>query len=161
MQTNMGSNKHFNVGDKVVNLRYLHLWNDPFFHIQFLNDAVHVVLMANSKHFTFNPLVKLPLAIVPEDYISQHIFSQDTGVCVVDNSKSVLSIERQSETIREILSNALLAAIKTVNEEFDNMQPEYSPANIREIHDNNKKKFAKITFLHTRFEEVVKVIFAK
>lgn len=157
----MGRNKPFNVGDKVVNLRYLHLWNDPFFHVQFLNDVVQVVLLADEKHFTFNPLVKLPLVIVPESYVAQHIFTQASGVCVIDESKSVLSIERQSETIREILSNSLSLAIKTVNEEFANMQPEYSPATIREIETNNKNKFAKIVFLHTRFEEVVKVIFAK
>lgn len=161
MTDTMGSNKPFNVGDKVVNLRYLHLWNDPFFHVQFLNDVVQVVLLANEKHFTFNPLVKLPLAIVPENYVAQHIFTQDSGVCVVDKSKYVLSVERQSDTIREILLNSLALSIKTVNEEFDNMHPEYSPKNIREIHTNNKNKFAKIGFLHTRFEEVIKVIFAK
>ena len=161
------SNKAFNVGDKIVSLRFLHLWDSDFYHVRFLSDAVHVVTSANDKFFTFTPNLELPDQFDRESYAAHNAYSQVTGVCYTDIDKVVFSLERDFVTIRALLDGAFAAVIQKTNDDFKNIVIEPSKnfsdvgRFIQEQHTNTSQFFAKKTFLFTRFQEVVDHLFAK
>lgn len=160
-------NKPFNVGDKIVNLRFLHLWNDAFHHVHFLNDSVHLVSGATDEFFTFNPLVDIPISVSLDSYAAQHIYQQSTGVCIADGEKHVLSVEHEFTLIKSALDSALALAMKKVDDENNKIiidPAQYSGetgAYIQAVHTKNTQYFAKRTFLFERFQEVVNHLFAK
>lgn len=160
-------NKPFNVGDKVVNLRFLHLWNDAFHHVHFLNDSVHLVSNATDEFFTFNPLVEIPESLSLNSYVAQHIYQQSTGVCIADGAKHVLSVEREFPLIKSALDSAFALAMQKVDDENKNIiiDPTQYSAEAggyhQALHTKNTQYFAKKEFLFERFQEVVNHLFAK
>jgi hypothetical protein len=160
-------NRAFNVGDKVISLRYLHLWDSSFYHVRFLNDSVHVVTSVNDKFFTFTPNLELPDKFSLDSYAGHNAYYQVSGECFASPDKMVFSFERDGEIIQSKLDEVFKSSMKKMDDDFKNAVIE-TPKTSDDVHryiqerdTHNRNYFAKKKFLFERFQEIVNHIFAK
>lgn len=111
-------NHQFNVGDKVVNLRNIALWDHPNHNSLFLNSVVSFVAKADSQHFTIRSNVDISNVEQSTSTDKDDIYEQDTGVCVGMNPNFILHPVRDRDVILASLDKALNASMQSLEERY-------------------------------------------
>lgn len=158
----------FKVGDQVVNLKDLYLWNNSHHFKRFLKNAISVVEHVNSTQFSTNKAVDLSEHVSDKSWSSMDVYSQDNGQCLGDRS-TVYHMVHDKDIIEKFLKNAFDIAERNIeNEEAATLKDiESKIAELQlqadRIRNNtpDPKKFSSRRFTAERIEEMSRIFLSR
>lgn len=90
---------NFEVGDVVINLNQLHLWNNTYHSKRFIESMREIVTAVNGELFTTDPQQSLDEHVSDKSMSAQRIFRQEDGRCIADPSSFRYNLTKHPESI--------------------------------------------------------------
>jgi hypothetical protein len=155
----------FNIGDKIVNLRNIELWDHPNHHAIFLNSVTGVVLQADSQHFSIRPNINISDVHSASQVEKDDIYEQESGVCIGLNPNFILhpvrdrdvilaSLDKALNNSMQALENRYLSKVPTQNISMSDLMVE-----LEKSRGNVHYYAAAATAVKNRYDEVINKIF--
>jgi hypothetical protein len=90
---------NFEVGDVVINLNQLHLWNNTYYANRFISAMRETVTAVNGDLFTTDRKQSLSEPFSDKSMDAQRIFRQEDGRCIADSSSFRYNLTKHPESI--------------------------------------------------------------
>lgn len=91
--------KNFEVGDVVINLNEIHLWNNTYHSKRFLESMRETVTAVSGDLFTTDKSVSLDEHVSDKSMSAQRVFRQEDGRCIADSSSFRYNLTKHPEHI--------------------------------------------------------------
>jgi len=91
--------KNFEVGDVVINLNSLHLWNNTYHSKRFIQSMKETVTAVNGDLFTTDQKISLDEHISDKSMSAHRVFRQEDGRCIADSSSFRYNFTKHPELI--------------------------------------------------------------
>jgi hypothetical protein len=90
---------NFEVGDVVINLNQVHLWNNTYHSKRFIESMRETVTAVNGDLFTTDPRQSLAEHVSDKSMDAQRIFRQEDGRCIADSSSFRYNLTKHPELV--------------------------------------------------------------
>lgn len=104
----------FKVGDKVINLKDMYLWNNSYHFKRFMQNAISVVEHITEHQFSTSKDITLLEPVSEKSWSSMDVYSQANGMCLGDQSV-VYHLVHDRHLIEKFLNNAFETAQRNLD----------------------------------------------
>lgn len=154
----------FKIGDKVVNLKDLYLWDNFYHYKRFLVNAIAVVEHVSEHQFSTKRSVDLKEKVSCKSWDSVHVFDQGSGSCLGEDSR-VYHMVHDREIIEKILTEAFNTAdeklTKREEQELTEIELQIAALQLKADHLRNKNpdpnKHSARMFTNERIDDMKKI----